>query len=93
MKYIGGGANIITVDYKQYDGFEFGEFSHTYVFADYGLAYCYFKREVERAMYNHETETDNNNRDIDECLADKEAVFDKVCIDWKVATFVKRDND
>ena len=93
MKYLNGCGHIIKVDYKDYKGFEFGEFSHTYVFADYGLAYCYFKREVERAMYNHETETDNNNRDIDECLSEKEAVFDKVNITWEVATFVKRDND
>ena len=34
MKYIGGGANIITVDYKGYNGFEFGETSKKYVFSN-----------------------------------------------------------
>ena len=93
MKYIGGGANIITVDYKLYNGFEFGETSKKYVFTDYGLAYFYFKMEVEKAMYNHETEKDNDGCDVEKCISCREATFDKVHITWESATLVKRDND
>ncbi len=90
MKYIGGGAHIITVKFENHEGFEFGDNDKMYVFTDFELAYKYFKMEVERAMYNHETETDNEGCDIDECIKTQDAVFDKVHITWEEATYVTK---